>query len=290
MGVTKRQIVTIDCETWGFKAGRVPQPLLWGYYDGKNYVEFENTDEFADFLRNRNIIAYAHNGGKFDFHFLAPHFDEGEKIHVIHGRLVKVKMGMCELRDSYSLIPRPLRDYKKDDFDYSVLEPETWKKHRDYISGYLKNDCIYLHELVTRQNEDYGRALTLAGSAMKVWTGKFNGKNENQPAWLYTHFSPFYHGGRVECRTKGVVERPFMAWDIKSAYPFVMQRNHAAGGVFSTHHDIPEGKNPGQYFVKCEGVSKGAFPYREKTGLTFPDDDVTRVYHITGWEWETAER
>lgn len=280
---------TFDCETWGFKAGRVPVPLLWGFYDGKDYVEFEKTAEFAEFLASRKITAYAHNGGKFDFHFLAPWFSEGVPIHVINGRLVKLKIGKAELRDSFSIIPRALRDYKKDDFDYSVLEPDIWQEHREYISGYLKNDCIYLHELVARQREQYGKSLTLAGSAMKVWTKGFNGPQEQQPKWLYDTFSPFYHGGRVECFYKGVFEKPFKVHDINSAYPFAMLQNHPAGGGFTISREVPIGAKGGEFFVKCEGVSQGAFPIRDKQGLSFPNDGEPRTYYISGWEWLTAK-
>lgn len=279
---------TFDCETWAFKEDRLPQPLLWGFYDGTDYVEFEDTAEFAEFLGQRKITAYAHNGGKFDFHFLEKWFSEGVPIHVINGRIVKIKLGKAELRDSYSIIPRPLRDYKKDDFDYSVLEPEIWRDHREYISGYLKNDCIYLHELVSRQREEYGKSLTLAGSAMKVWVNNFQGPKEQQPKWLYDTFSPFYHGGRVESFFKGVYEKPFQVHDINSAYPFAMMNDHPAGGGFTIHRQIPAGLKGGAYFVQCEGISKGAFPCRAKTGLEFPNDDEKRTYHVSGWEWEAA--
>jgi hypothetical protein len=280
---------TIDCETWGFKAGRLPVPLLWGFYDGQNYVEFESTREFAEFLSHKNVTAYAHNGGKFDFHFLAEWFSEGVPIHVINGRLVKLKLGACELRDSYSIIPRPLRDYKKDDFDYSVLEPETWRQHRAYISRYLESDCVYLHELISRQREAYGKSLTLAGSAMKVWLKGFNGPKENQPKWLYDTIGPFYHGGRVESFFKGEYNKPFVSHDINSAYPRAMMEAHPQGGGFTITRAVTKGALGGSYFVKCTGISQGAFPYREKAGLSFPSDDLPRTYFVTGWEWLTAQ-
>ena len=35
----KRKLIAIDCETDPFKAGRVPEPFIWGMYDGN---EFKN--------------------------------------------------------------------------------------------------------------------------------------------------------------------------------------------------------------------------------------------------------
>ena len=72
-----KPIWVADCETDPFKYGDVPEPFIWGIFDGVNYWEFLGTglyhtctvDDIArvvDFLRDKEIILYAHNGGKFD--------------------------------------------------------------------------------------------------------------------------------------------------------------------------------------------------------------------------------
>ena len=81
----KRTIAVIDCETDPFKRGRIPAPFIWGFYNGETYEEFTNfnevpstkllkdmrdTSELIPYLQSQDIIVYAHNGGKFDYHFL----------------------------------------------------------------------------------------------------------------------------------------------------------------------------------------------------------------------------
>ena len=74
-----KRIWTIDCETDPFKIGRVPKPFLRGAFDGQEYFEFENTIDLVNFIKDKPDIFYAHNGGKFDFHFLADHIKRNEK-------------------------------------------------------------------------------------------------------------------------------------------------------------------------------------------------------------------
>ena len=63
-----KPIFAVDCETDPFDYGRIPRPFLWGVYEGYHgqYWEFEKTDDCVDFLIRQRVIAYAHNGGKFD--------------------------------------------------------------------------------------------------------------------------------------------------------------------------------------------------------------------------------
>src|SRR5690606_6211014 len=41
-------------------------------------------------------------------------------------------------------------------------------------------------------------------------------------------------------------------------------------------------------FIELRADSLGAFPYREKTGLSFPSDGRQRLFFITGWEYLAA--
>ena len=79
---------TIDAETDPFHncqdkecekchgGGRLPLPFLWGVYEGdtQTYLEFQTVEALGKWFiyleryRGRQTF-YAHNGGKFDYHF-----------------------------------------------------------------------------------------------------------------------------------------------------------------------------------------------------------------------------
>ena len=84
-----RRIATIDCETDPFLYNRLPVPFIWGYYDETTYKEFTDTDKLCDFISTRDRIIYAHNGGKFDFHFIVNRLKTFVPMLVINGRIVK---------------------------------------------------------------------------------------------------------------------------------------------------------------------------------------------------------
>lgn len=287
----KRKIAVADCETDPFKINRVPKPFLWGYYDGLDYLEFATTKEFIEHVQELNIIVYAHNGGKFDWHFIKEYIPNDIKIMVINGRLSSFKIGACEFRDSYNLMPVPLAAYQKTEIDYNIFEIEERNKPHNakLISDYLKDDCIYLYELVSAFIENYGMNLTLASSAMKFWKKHFySGQAFNSSRMFFEEIKEYYYGGRVECFAKGVIEKEFSVFDIKSAYPFAMTHFHPWGYKIKVLDKLP--KHYKQCFITLRCVSKGAFPYREKSGLAFPNDKEKREYTITGWELFTAKK
>jgi len=200
---------------------------------------------------------------------------------------------MCEFRDSYNLIPAPLSAYKKDEIDYNIMEiaerhkPKNWEK----IRSYLKSDCIYLHEMITSFIEDYGMNLTQAGAAMKTWAKMSKIKKPQSSAFYYDEISKYYYGGRVECFETGIINDKFKVIDIRSAYPYAMTFLHPWGLNFSTFDYLPENltdQELGRCFITLEAKSLGAFPAREKSGLTFHNDGELRIFHITGWEFMGA--
>ena len=112
-----RKFGTADCETDPFLFGRVPEPLIWGFYDEEGFKYFYDTKEFLEYIREYDGIIYMHNGGKFDFYFLLDDLDPQETIMIINGRIAKMKIGKCEVRDSFLLLPVPLSAYQKDEID-----------------------------------------------------------------------------------------------------------------------------------------------------------------------------
>lgn len=291
--MTKR-IAVFDTETDPFLYGRPPKPFGVGYYDGIQYFEFFGRDciqQFIDFLdrfedeEKEDLIVYAHNGGKFDFHFLIEHFDAD--LTVINGRIAKAIINGIEFRDSYLLLPLPLSSYKKDEVDYTIFEKsERYKPHNfKVIKDYLKGDCIYLHEWITKFVERFDNPLTLPSASFKQL--KLTGyKVENSNERYDSVFRDYYYGGRTEVFKGGSFYEEVEYFDINSAYPLAMLSYHPQGNKYVEQDFIPE---KGVYFANILAISKGALPFRDdKGGLTFPNDNVPREYFCTSWELEVG--
>ena len=289
-----KEIWTADCETDPFRKGRIPAPFIWGAYclARDEYEEFSTFDEMLDFhlAHGREIIIYAHNGGKFDWHFGLHRLEEFQPLMIISGRLSKFKIGNVEFRDSYNILPVPLSEMKKDDFDYKLLEKDVRAKHMGKIRAYLRNDCVYLAEYVDRFLNEYGCGLTLAGAAMKVWQDMSGIKAPETSEAFYGLFDNFYFGGRVECFQTGEIDKPFSVVDINSAYPFAMMDDHPFGNSYEFIDELPQDeKERGRCFIELNAHSLGAFPIRDEDGaLRFPNDGELRRFFVTGWEYNAA--
>lgn len=293
-----RPIAVVDAETDPFKFGSVPEPFIWGYYDGVRYLEFLGTGPghtclhsdlrlLVDFLAEQEIIVYAHNGGKFDWHFLSPFFVADSSLLVINGRLARFQIGKCEFRDSFNLLPVRLEQYQKMEFDYTKMERSFRGEYMEDIRTYLKSDCVNLYNMVTEFIGSYGRHITQASAAMNYWGRTLGNPVPRSGPTFYEKFKPYYYGGRVQCFEQGDFEVNAKSADINSAYPEAMLHNHP----YSTDFYLEEGKprftmdkwGPMLFCVEC--VAHGCFPYRATNdSLYYPDDDTRRVYYVTGWE------
>ena len=138
--MAKKPFITIDCETDPFREGRVPVPFIWGCYDGEteHYEEFESTGELVKYLQGRKVIVLAHNGGRFDYHYLREYINTDEQILVIAGRLAKFHIGLAEFRDSMNILPVPLAAFQKTEFDYTKLEADVRHLYMDEICRYIE--------------------------------------------------------------------------------------------------------------------------------------------------------
>lgn len=269
----RREIAVYDCETDPFKHGRVPQPFLWGFYDGKDFEYFHNTAEFVEFVRQKNVILYAHNGGKFDIHYLLD-YAEPQTVKIINNRICSIKIGRAEFRDSYAIIPVPLSAYNKTKIDYEKFEADKRDAHMGEIIAYLQDDCIFTYEILSKyiQTLDGATKLTLASNAMHfakklgVDAGKTNKKFDEK------FRADFYAGGRCQAFKKGEFENVNI-YDINSAYPFAMKHRHAAGDSFYTYRDLLPEYESELCFYRFTAYSKGAFFKRQKSGaLEFPHE------------------
>lgn len=273
--VNERPIATIDFETDPFLYGRIPEPFCAGFYSEEiGFKCFWGADciaqlcYFINALKTPHLI-YAHNGGKFDFHFMLDFLQNPLKI--INSRIASVKMGIHTLRDSYCILPIPLRVYCKDEIDYAKLEATVRESHKDEIVSYLKTDCVKLHELVIKFIFRFGVKLTIGGTAIaklkELHDFSTTGEAHDD------RYRPFYFGGRVEALKTGIIKGEWKVYDVNSMYPHVMRNcMHPTGLryriVYGRNIDV-KGRIAGYaeapfYFARIRAQQFGAFPTRVK--------------------------
>lgn len=243
------------------------------------------------------MVIYFHNGGKFDFFFFLKYLENPLKI--IHGRIVKAKIGIHEFRDSWALFPMALSGYMKTKIDYQRMERKVREKHKTEILSYLYDDCRYLFDLVDAFVQRFGFRLTSAGNAqreLRKLHPQFNQSFEHDQL-----FRPFYFGGRVECFESGVVRarpgRPFKVYDVNSMYPHVMREcRHPIGRGYVRparktldSEGWISGFSGKFYFAVVRGRNFGALPVRVRDnngGLSFQES--YGVFHTTSHELRLA--
>lgn len=252
---TKKIIAVVDTETDPFEWGLVPEPFALGFYDGQSYLDWWGPNcvaEFFDFLEaeskeGREYLIYAHNGGKFDFHFFLPYLRESNPL-IMGGRMVKLHFGKPgfpqEFRDSFSIIPQALKGYKKTEIDYDKFKRDVRERHRLEILSYQKDDCIYLYDLVHGFHALFGDKLTVASAALPM-LHSLHGFERIKGDFLDERFRKYFYGGRCQCFETGVL-RPrnggkFKVYDRNSMYPAVMRDElHPISATFDLQTDIDE--------------------------------------------------
>lgn len=283
----QRKIIAVDCETDPFLNGRVPEPFIWGAYDGLDFTTYDNARDMLDDLSHRHVYIFAHNGGKFDFMFLLQYIEQ-TRARIIKSRIVEFKINNALFRDSWSIIPIALREYRKDEIEYWKLERQHRKAHRNEILRYLETDCVSLFELVSRYFTSVGRRPTIASNALtfargqRINVGRTNRHFDNK-------FRPYYYGGRCEVFQPGEFNN-VNTFDIVSAYPYAMVHDHATGNEFTTATSF-KGLSDSQIqrsFIDVTCVSNGAFPVVAKHGLSFPN--ILGRFQVTGWEFLAAKK
>lgn len=272
------RIGTLDFETDPFKVDRVPNPFVVGLYNGSDYWSHWGDDCVERLLERLDkeppTLWYAHNGGKFDFHFIIEHFI-GEPIRIINRRITAAhiarKQVKHEFRDSYAILPVPLREFDKGEIDYEKLERKVRNRHRPEIEHYLKRDCTSLYLAILRFLEEFWEGkkikLTMASAAMSALQRfhEFERLHHNCDANLRR----YYFGGRNQCFETGELlpsrpGRDFKIYDVNSMYPSVMKnRSHPISNQF----DIGASKiTKHTFFATVTGTNYGALPMRKEDG------------------------
>lgn len=290
-----RPIATFDIETDPFKRGRYPLPFAADIFTGSYHQTWWGAqaakDMLSEVLARPPCIWYAHNGGKFDFHYLIEYLPRKliTKFLSIGGRIVQIGFeNGTEFRDSYALIPRPLREWAKDDIDYRKLEVDVRQQNCAEIISYLKKDTEYLYEMVQTFILEYGRHLTLASAAFHILHKKFDVKRSKISEQMDAKFRRYYFAGRVEFYSLGNLGSGYSCVDINSSFPWSMTLNHWEGDMYMSMSTFPT-RHFEQSFFRIISDSNGAFAYRNEDGsVSFPSDGKQREFYTTGWEYKAA--
>ncbi len=284
-----KPIYTFDTETDPFEYGREPDVFTCDIFDGENHHIEWGKDclcKMRKFIENLPAgIIYAHNGGKFDFYYMLDWFDG--QINIINSRIIKAYGCGHEWRDSYAIYPEALSSYKKDEISYTLMEKNVRNKHRVKIIEYLKSDCTYLHEIVTKFWGEFGDNLTIGATAMKEIKKlhKFDVLDAESDARIR---SRYYFGGRVQCFERGIIlperGRRLFCYDINQSYPCSMRNYlHPIGVPTFSKGEI----TANTFFVSVVGYANGCFPVRDNDGgLSFPNG--TSLYSVSIHEYNAA--
>lgn len=291
----KRVIAVIDFETDPFSHGAEIKPFCVEFLAADDALAVFWGDDCVLQLVNwleiqeQPYLIYAHNGGKFDFHFMHAYIDN--PILIIKTRIVSARLFHHELRDSIAILPVALRQYKpaqgprKKDIDYDKMKREVREKNKVEILDYLHYDCLTLLELVQRFIDQFGPQMTIGGTAMRELQKihKFN----KQGLQHDEVFRSFYYGGRVQVFKSGLLPGPWKLFDVNSMYPSVMRNSkHPVNGRFSWTSVLPDTfERP--YFVTFKGRNRGALPSIDDEGkLTFNREEG--IFRACSHEMEVA--
>lgn len=288
-----KPIGAFDIETDPFKADRIPRPFAADFFDGERHFTFWGKDCVARcwaLMRKFDGYIYAHNGGKFDFHYLLEDIP-GTALHdikLIKSRIAVVRAGLAEFRDSWLLVPTALRAFAKVDIDYRKLEKNVRDRHREEILRYLRSDTENLLAYIQAMIAENGFGLTIAGRTFAQLKEKFDMKPPRTSERYDARFRRFYFGGRVEFFKLGVLPGPWQMVDINSAYPRAMKEEHPFDPHFETRDRLPRRREELRAcFALVDATSKGALPVRlESGGVEFPH--TRGKFFATGWEIEAG--
>lgn len=268
--------------------GKTIKPFAWGFYDGCIYVSWnkENcVEKFVEYIKEieEPHYIYAHNGGNFDFLFLLPYIEQD--MLIINGRIVECRIGKHKLRDSYAILPVPLKAFgDKKEIDINKLHASRREKYMREIMDYMRQDCVGLYDAVLKFKERFGLSLTMAATAFKELEKRYGGRAKTIKRLTRDQdnlFRQFYFGGRVQVFQPGIIKRELKLHDVNSMYPFVMaQFDHPVGDTYIVGKEIEEKTD----YALIRARSKGALPIRTKEGLRFVREPASREYFASGHE------
>lgn len=267
---TDKTLAVIDLETDPFDAGKKVQPFVLGFYDGSHYRHFwgnDCVDRFFKFLGRckRKYLIYAHNGGKFDFHFMLKYFDEN--CMIIKSRIVKWKYREHEFRDSFAILPVPLSSlgsvYNKKEIDYTKMNASSREENKKEILEYLRYDCFTLYSAIEKFKEMFPERNYLTIGMLAIKKLKDLHEFERGDEVYDNDLRPFFFGGRNQAFQTGIVRGSFKLYDVNSMYPHVMRKyRHPV----SVGHNIKSSITSKTAFARITARNENALPLRGDDG------------------------
>jgi hypothetical protein len=282
-----RKIAAGDLETDPFSAGRVPECFLSGVFDGRTHHVWEGpgaAESCAKWCLKFRGIVYFHNGGNFDFHYLLPFLPLADcRFFMIGKRIVQIKCGAMELRDSYAILPIPLSATgEKIEIEIEKLNRNRRRFHMDEIKRYMQGDNSALYHLVSDFIGEFGLNLTLASTAFRVLRKQFGITISRTTSRFDRSLRKHYFAGRVEFTSLGRHRGRFEVYDINSAFPHAMTFPHFYSATYVLGDKLPK-KHREQSFYEVDCVAGGALAQRDADGgVSFPRGQGH--FFTTGWE------
>jgi hypothetical protein len=284
-----KPLYTFDIETDPFRYMRIPKPFACGFFDGETFHHRWGKDcmeRMREFLTNFPPgIVYVHFGGKFDFYYMLEWFNG--KMSIVGNKIIKTYGIGHEWRDSFAIYPEALETFKKDEIDITKFESNVREQNKDEILLYLRGDCVYLHELVTKFWGEFGDNLTIGAASMKEIKKrhKFDTLDAIDDSRIR---SKYYYGGRVQCFEKGIItpkgKGKLYCYDINQSYPTSMRNYLHPIGMPKFGFNLSDVET---FFLTVEGYSNGCFPVRNNDGgLCFPVGQG--MFHVSIHEYNAA--
>lgn len=245
-------------------------PYSIALFDGITYKEFFGKNCIRDFCkyalgyRYRAFTFFAHNGGKFDFNFIAEHlrFNKYDFKMVFQGsrclnmKVYHTKEGTTKNRqtnwdstnfsDSYAMLRFSLdkltksfnvkhkkinfMDKPSDKNDYDYLY-ELYKKNDERFFKYIENDVYGLYEVLEKfsglVDENKGKlGMTIASTSLKTFKKSYlKFKLKMTDKAMNNEMKNAYYGGRTEIFKMYLKDNSYYCYDINSLYPYVMFNN-----------------------------------------------------------------
>jgi DNA polymerase elongation subunit (family B) len=303
---SKTRIVIFDIETINWT-----EEYACGLYDGKEFQLFDGKDCIKKFLNEflthgfRSSIAYAHNGGKFDFNFILRELCRGEfkgKFQIspmrIGGRIIQIKIednnrNSWTLRDSISLLPFSLKELtnnfnvetKKGEFDHTKINWRNWEDLKPEWLPYLIADCkglyqvleLYENYLIKNFHVSLQKSITIAQLSMTIFRQNFLKAPIPNYVSREDDIRKAYYGGRVEIfKLQG---KDLNYYDVNSLYPFVMRNRPMPVGLPVKNFCMKvEDFGVAYCEIDCpQDLDIPLLPHRIKGKLIFPKG------HFYGW-------
>lgn len=273
--------------------------LMIGFYDGKVYTKYTDLDKYLDDILTKKYNGwriYFHNGGRFDFLFLAERLmDRGivkfiNKASGLLGMIYQDKRTRVEFFDSYALFPASLdKLIKTYGIEHVKIEVDFTKLHKKddkVLSEHLKNDCFALYEVLQKFYEKEGYlSNTIAGHALRKFREDFfNGYFWNTDDKFDEYFRRYYYkGGRVEVyKTFG---KNLFYYDVNSLYPYVMLNKMPVGSPIRTKKYMKEKIGFYKIELKEEYESQISILCKKtKTGNYYVNGKKGEIFYLTSCE------